>query len=297
MDETPRWSRVYHGEVQVRSISDLGRGVAKHPGRFFANWFSAFSVLFTLAKAITHFVPGVVIEGPVALFVAILLSFGFAIWQAWKPSKVQIRIAHTNTCIEIEFSDLFVQDGLRAIAVNDFFDSELGTPVSPNSLHGAFLKRCFGGHPEPFDRQIDQQLDVSEGERTQKKHGKSIRFPIGTTAIIKCNDDRYLLFAFAKSDEATCKVKADVIDMWIALHCLWQRARIEAGGDPLNLPLVGSGLSGVGLPTRDLLNLIVLSAITATKEREITRKIRVVLHKDRFDDLDLRDVQKHWQEK
>ena len=84
--------------------------------------------------------------------------------------------------------------------------------------------------------------------------------------------------------------------MWIALHELWQRVRVESGGHAVNLPLVGSGLSGLGLPTRDLLNLIILSAITETKSKEVTQRIRIVLHRDRFDDLDLRDVKKHWKE-
>ena len=65
----------------------------------------------------------------------------------------------------------------------------------------------------------------------------------------------------------------------------------------MNLPLVGSGLSGLGLPTRDLLNLIILSAITETKSKGITRRIRIVLHRDRFDSLDLRDVKRHWEER
>jgi len=83
--------------------------------------------------------------------------------------------------------------------------------------------------------------------------------------------------------------------MWVALHQLWQRARIELGGHSLNIPLVGSGLSGLGLPTRDLLNLIILSAITETKAKQVTHRIRIVLHRDRFDDLDLRDVKQHWE--
>jgi hypothetical protein len=84
--------------------------------------------------------------------------------------------------------------------------------------------------------------------------------------------------------------------MWNALNDLWKRVRIESGGHPVNLPLVGSGLSGLGLPTRDLLNLIILSAITETKAREITQRIRVVLHRSRFEDLDLRDVKQFWRE-
>ena len=89
---------------------------------------------------------------------------------------------------------------------------------------------------------------------------------------------------------------ANVTMMWAALHHVWQRARTECGGSALNLPLVGGGLAKIGLPTRDLLNLIILAAITETKEKVITQRIRIVLHRERFDDLDLRDVESHWKE-
>ena len=36
--------------------------------------------------------------------------------------------------------------------------------------------------------------------------------------------------------------------------------------------------------------------ITETKEKTITQRIRIVLHRDRFEDLDLRDVEAHWKE-
>lgn len=105
-----------------------------------------------------------------------------------------------------------------------------------------------------------------------------------------------MVFAFAKADPDTCKADSDVTMMWKALHKLWQRLRNESGGYPVNLALVGSGLSGLGLPTRDLLNLIILSAITETKAKEVTQRIRIVLHRDRFDDLDLREVKQYWRE-
>jgi hypothetical protein len=85
--------------------------------------------------------------------------------------------------------------------------------------------------------------------------------------------------------------------MWVALHYMWQRARVELGGHEISLPLVGSGLAGLGLPIRDLLNLLILSAITETKAKEVTKTIRIVLHRDRFEDVDLRDVEANWRDK
>src|SRR5208282_5346605 len=152
---------------------------------------------------------------------------------------------------------------------NEFFDSKLGKPVSDKSVHGIFLQKCFGGYSEPFDKQVDAQLSGIEYDEVAKVEGKSKRYPIGTTALITVNEDRYVAFAFAKTDPDSCKAYADVTMMWVALNKLWQRVRIESGGHAVNLPLVGSGLSGLGLPIRDLLNLIILSAITETKSREV----------------------------
>jgi len=278
----------------MQQFKDLWRGVTGHPWKTSGYVFTAFSVLFTIIRGVTHFVPGVKIEGPVPFAVVILASVGFGLKKVWKPSKVEIAVANTNTTIEVLFGDIFALDGIRAFAVSEFFDSQFGRPVSDKSLHGIFLKKCFGGHPESFDKQVEEQLRGIKSTDTAKKEGKSKSYPIGSTALITVDQDRYLAFAFGKADPDTCKAYSDVNMMWIALHQLWQRTRIESGGYPLNIPLVGSGLSGLGLPTRDLLNLIILSAITETKAKEITRLIRIVLYRDRFDELDLRDVQAHW---
>ncbi|MEY3760333.1 MAG: hypothetical protein RIR39_1824 [Pseudomonadota bacterium] len=281
----------------MKSLIDLWRGIFRHPFKTVEYIFTYFSVIFTLIKFITHFVPNIKIEGLIPLAGAILISVCFGLKKIWKPSKIEINMAHSNTVIEVLFGDLFGQNGIRAIAANEFFDSKIGKPVSNKSLHGMFLQKCFGGHPESFDKQVDEQLEKIQSCEVKKTDGKTKFFPIGTTALINVNQDRYLVFALSKTDPDTCKAYSNVSMMWDALHELWQRARIESGGHDLNLPLIGSGLSGLGLPTRDLLNLIILSVITETKSKEITQRIRVVLHRDRFDDLDLRDLKKHWEEK
>lgn len=279
----------------MHSFKDLLCGIARHPWKTAGYVFTAFSVLFTIIRGITYFVPGVKITGAIPFDVVLILSICYGLKKVWKPSKVEIKIATTNTTIEVLFGDLFVQDGIRVIAVSEFFDSKLGKPVSDKSLHGIFLKKCFGGGPDSFDKQVDEQLRAVPGIEVQKVEGKTKSFPIGTCVLITVNQDRYLAFAFTKADPETCKVHTDVTMMWDALSKMWQRARIESGGNPLNLPLVGSGLSGLGLPTRDLLNLIILSTITETKAKQVTQTIRIVLHRDRFEELDLRDVKEHWE--
>lgn len=280
----------------MQSLKDLLRGIKRHPLITTGYVFTAFSVLFTIIKGVNQFFPGVKVEGPFAFVVIILMSVMFGLKKVWKPSRIKITVANSDTKIEVLFGDLFAQDGIRAIAVNEFFDSALGKPVSEKSLHGIFLNKCFGGYSEPFDKQVEEQLAKEPFEDVPRAGGKTRKYKIGTTAMLNAGKDRYLVFALTHTDITNYMATADVTMMWVALHHVWQRARAECGGTSLNLPLIGSGLAKIGLPTRDLLNLIILAAITETKEKSITQRIRIVLHRDRFEDLDLRDVQTHWKE-
>jgi hypothetical protein len=280
-----------------KSLLDLWCGISRHPLKTLGYIFTQFSIFFTLVKVVNHFFPSIDTASANILLILLVASICLALWKMWKPSKIEMKMQNSNTTIEIIFGDLFEQDGIRAIAVNEFFDSKIGKPVSDKSLHGIFLQKCFGGYPQPFDNQLDDELKLIKSNPVVRNEGKTEQFPIGTTAMINCNQDQYLVFALSKTDSNTCKASSDVNMMWLALHKLWNRMRIEAGGHAVNIPLIGSGLSGLGLPTRDLLNLIILSAITETKSKEITQRIRIVLHSSRFDDLDLRDVKKHWEEK
>ncbi len=280
----------------MQSLKDLLRGVKRHPWKTTSYVFTAFSILFTIIRGVNQFFPGVKVEGPFAFAAIIFVSAIFGLKKVWKPSGIKIKVANSDTKIEVLFGDLFAQDGIRAIAVNEFFDSALGKPVSEKSLHGLFLNKCFGGYPQPFDKQVDEQLANEPHEVVLRAEGKTKKYKIGATAMLNAEKDRYLAFALTHTDVSTCMATADVTMMWIALHHVWQRARAECGGSSLNLPLVGGGLAKIGLPTRDLLNLIILAAITETKEKVITQRIRIVLHRDRFEDLDLRDVETHWKE-
>jgi hypothetical protein len=281
----------------MRPVRDLWRGVRRHPWRAVTGSFIAFSVLWTLTEALTFFVPGITIKGPIALGAIVVISLVHGLNQIWKPSKITIEVAHSNTCIVVLFGDIFQQEGIRAIPVNEFFDSKLGKPLSERSLHGIFLNKCFGGHPEPFDKQVEAELQKLQHEAVEREEGKIRRYPIGSTALIRSEKDRYIAVALTQTDPSTSKASADVTMMWTALHGLWELARIECGGSSLNLPLIGSGLSGIGLPTRDLVNLIILSAITESKAKPITSRIRLVLTRDRYEEIDLRNVKKHWEER
>ena len=78
------------------------------------------------------------------------------------------------------------------------------------------------------------------------------------------------------------------------MHGLFDRARNCTGGEKLVIPLVGSGIFGVGLPATQLLQLIVLTIINETKKRQICNEIDLVLYESRFEEIDLETIKRQW---
>lgn len=275
----------------------LWTSLRQHPIALAGHAFVAFSVLWTITEALDHFFGWGALKGAACFIAVIVVSVIFSICKILRPSHVVIALPMSNVSIEVVFGDIFTQDGVAAIPVNEFFDSEIGLPVSAKSLHGIFLKQCFGGYGDAFDRQLTEQLTNVPAEVVQRQQGKKERFPIGTSAVIDAAGRRFLVFAFTHTDTATCKARADVPQMFTALTGMWRTARTELGGDALNLPLVGSALSGVGLPARDLVNIIILSFIDETKRQIVTHKMRIILTWDRLSEVDLREVKRFWEAK
>lgn len=269
--------------------------LSKHPIALVGHAFIAFSVAWTTTEALSHFFGWAALKSIDWFVVIIIASVAYSIYSIWRPARVVISVPMSDVSVEIAFGDLFEQDGVVAIPVNEFFDSEVGLPVSAKSLHGIFLQRCFGGHADAFDRQLAAKLNGKDAEVVTRQQGKGQRFQIGTCAATEAAGRRFLAFAFTRTDIATCKASADVPQMFAALAGLWKAARAELGGDPLNLPLVGSGLSGVSLPARELLNIIILSFLDETKRQVIAHKLRIVLTWDRLSEVDLREVKRLWE--
>lgn len=269
-------------------------GLKNHPLRSFIYFFAAFSVIWTIVEGLTFFIPALNLRHFVSLVIIMVVSAIYTAIMIRQPSKVVIPVRHTNTRIEIVFGDLFKEDGYRVISVNEFFDSEIGLPVSEKSLHGMLITKCFGGYGKLFDEIIDHELESIPAETINRTRGKTQKYPIGTTALIPINNDRYLCFALCKTDISTGKAYSDVPTLWNALIGLWQKARVVLGGNVLVVPLVGSGQAAIGLPPRELLNIIMLSAIIETKTKEVATCIRIVLSPNYFDTIDLNEVKHYW---
>ncbi len=269
-------------------------GFKRHPWRFFASIFLSYSVFWTIVESTTSFFKALSLEGVVPYLVMLGASVVIGVYRSIQPREIKVRIKNTDTVVTVSFGDLFASHCHKVIPVNEFFDSKLGEPVSRLSIHGVFISQCFGGHGVSLDTLVDESLKNTPFDAVQRPEGRQKRYAIGTTAVVPVNEDRYFLVALSKTDLNTLKASADIPELWTALVGLWKQVRISAGGHPVATPLLGGGLSGVGLPGTQLLQLMLLSIVSETKKRKITKNIRIILANDRFDEINLETIKNNW---
>ena len=178
-------------------ISSLLLGLKRHPWRFIASIFLSYSVLWTLVESFSHFNPALSVKGLRFQITAILISIIVGIYRAYQPRKVTIKINTSDTVLNIFFDDLFQQNGYISIPVNEYFDSHIGEPVSPNSLHGMFINSYFGGHAESFDKLVDGSLQSIAHETVNREIGRTNKYPIGTTAKLIAKNQTFYSLHFA----------------------------------------------------------------------------------------------------
>lgn len=201
-----------------------------------------------------------------------------------------------DTKIIIKFGDLFKQDGWKAIPVNDFFDSTVDERhVSPKSLHGIVLQKFWRNHIEDWDQQVSSSLSDSEFiDNISRSSGKSKKYKIGATAITKKNNECFLCVALSKTDISTLQASASPCELYQSIIGLLKKSREVCSGSPLNIPLFGGGLSRTGIKTNIIVNVILIAIFEESKKCKITDEIRIILPKNRKEDIYLSNILKDW---
>lgn len=261
---------------------------------FFVFGFSAHGVIWAITRPLMAFFPDLVIGGfYYTIMVAVSVIYG--LWRCWPRNHVELSIPASDSSIEITFGDIFEGDGITVIPVNEYFDGLLDDRhVSENSLHGKFIRDVLGGQSQSFYNLISPGLESIPAKHVAREKGREKQYPIGTVARADTSDSKFLLVALSRTDTETLKASATIHDLWDCLTGIWQGVRVYASGNSVKIPLFGSGLSGVGLPPKNLIELITTSFLDHTKKQKIADKITMVLPSRLRGKIDLVAIKRSW---
>jgi hypothetical protein len=255
----------------------IALGFSRHPLRFLLETGVAFAAGWSLIEPMLAFFPKGSVAGWPHFLTLAALAVAVGVARVTPADSKTANIPGTTSRLTISYRDLFAESGIIAVPVNEFFDSSIGAHVSPLSVHGQVITQLFGGDSERFDKAVDAALTSATPELVVRRSGRDRKYPVGTTAYLTTGRPSVLAFVLTATDLTTLKVSADVPQMWTALDGLWRVARTNCNDAPLAVPLVGSGLAGVGLSPQELLSVIVMSAAAASRQRRICANIHICI--------------------
>jgi hypothetical protein len=174
---------------------------------FIRSYFTWLGTLWLLLEISNRFLPGL-IDCNFVCFIAFaaLMTFidGFFI-EGFLKLKIKIESNITDTKVNIKFADVFKEDGWKAIAVNDFFDSAVNDyHVAKNSLHGQLISKFWPANTADWDQQIETSLKLIKFSEVARPSGKTKKYPIGTTAKCIQENNKFLCTVLSETNVDNC---------------------------------------------------------------------------------------------
>ena len=260
-------------------------------------WAATYGALWVVIEPIAYFT-SLEPKGWGWYIALLVVSVIGGIWRVLPTRRVAFTIPGSDSSFEIKFGDLFAGKGVFVIPVNEFFDGKLGDHVSRKSIHGQFIEKLLGGQSKRFVDLTRKALEDSAPDEivVDRSSGERNRYAIGTVARITMNNNRYLLAALSHTELESLKAYASVNDLWTCLAGVWNGIRVHSSGERVQLPLLGSGLSGVGLPASRLVEIMLTSFLCHTKERKVAERVTLVLPRRLAGKVDLNRIKRSWEQ-
>lgn len=209
--------------------------------------------------------------------------------------EVLLPIQNTDTVFRMKYGDIFEEDGWKVISVNNFFDNIVDEDlVSSQSLHGHVLNKYWSNNSQDWKQQIKKSLKGVSGVSVNRARGNKTKYPIGTTARASINDHDFLFVALGETSVNDNTASANTEMLINAVRGMASEARAACSMRPLIVPLMGDGLSRVGMHPSVLVELIITALVEESRHGKITGEITIVLHSNRTKTTNLKNHARNW---
>lgn len=260
--------------------------------KMFWGHFSAFSTVFGMVFVFFDDAPlKEKIYYPISLTLISIIWY-VVLWlyvSNWK--KVDINIE--STTISIITGDIFKQEGLKVIAFNEYFDTQVDDKViSKKSLNGIFIDTIVGSDLEKLDKHIKEYDFRDEnilGKNTSRIAGKEQKYRIGTICVY----DDYLLTAFSKFNERNqaCLTMPEYLEFLIKF---WDEINVVYAQRSVSVTIFGSGITRIkehrNISDEELLKIMLWTFRVSETRFKYPAKLTIVIHKDKIDQINLFEI-------
>nr|WP_315496865.1 macro domain-containing protein [uncultured Rhodoferax sp.] len=198
-----------------------------------------------------------------------------------------------GSTVLVKVGDLFQQDGLKAIAFNEYFDTQVDNKIiSDTSINGIFVTKYLGMPVPELDKHIEN-CDLINGEileeNSSRSQGKKKKYRLGTICVYK----DYLLTAFARFDDQN-RASLTMPEYLEFMINFWDRVNSVYALKSVSTAIFGSGITRIkghkNISDEDLLKIMLWTFRISEMRFKFPAKLTIVIHQDKISQINLLDI-------
>ena len=224
------------------------------------------------------------------VYVAFLCVIYIFLWRRANILR-QVNIKIGVTTLIVKSGDIFEEDGLKAIAFNEYFDTTVDDKIiAKKSLNGQFILNHIDDVAKlNSDIESDDDLKNSIVEKeVTRKQGKMTQYKLGSSILI---NDEYILTAFSrfnKNNQAELTIQEYVnflLTFWNEINRLYAQRSVT-------VPVFGSGITRFkngfeDIDINELLRIMIWTFKVSKIKFAYPAKLTIIVHNDLLNQVNL----------
>ena len=199
-----------------------------------------------------------------------------------------------DTTISLKLADLLsIKGSAIVIPTNTTFDTTMDKCfISEKSIQGQFQKRIYGMDFSELDIAIKSSLDecypncfeiLNDRIRTNKN-----RYKVGTVAKVTKHGQHYYFLAVADVNKSGKTENVTMENMTKALVGLWEYLTKEGHTEPITIPVIGTGRTGLRDGTfEDVVHETIFSYVTKSQDEFVSKKMTICIYPPALSDANV----------
>ncbi len=254
---------------------------------FWWNFIKSFGLIWLFIEPATNFVEQLKILGNNVYYAIVVASVLISYFVTKPKTSLDRLISGNSSRVRIEVGDLLEKNTHIVVGTNDVFDTMLGDVIKPTSVQGKITQKFYNSDVSKLDSEISASINnkgLTGKSDNSKTIGKKIRYPVGTT--IPLGNVRKIFFSAYSYMNSNLKCESNADFLWHSMNEIWKEVRLAGQGGEVSIPIIGSDLSRTGLSRMALIQMIIISFVSANNTEFVSEALNVVVHRSDVEKLD-----------
>lgn len=205
----------------------------------------------------------------------------------------EINLTIEESTVVIKTGDIFKQEGLKVIAFNEYFDTQVDERIiAQASLNGKFIREYCDCSVSELDAYIENyRFDSDEIKEinADRPEGKKQKFEIGTI----CAYHDYILTALSKFNRHN-EAYLTMPEYLGFLINFWDKVNRVYAQKSVSVPIFGSGLTRIKghkiIDEQDLLKIMLWTFRISEMRFKHPAKLTIMIHEGKIDKVNLLEL-------